>query len=128
MDTRKQEGIGNLFGNIFNHLSALLRSEIDLTRAEIDQNLRRAATAVGLILAAAILFLTALNVLAAALSAGLAELGLEPGWAALIVGVSFAVIGWVLMAKGLHDLKLSRLAPTRAAENVKRDARAVRGE
>ncbi|MBV0913204.1 phage holin family protein [Rhodobacteraceae bacterium ASV31] len=108
-------------------LSGLLRSELNLARAEVDRNLRRAGMAVGLLVAAVILFLTALNVLAAALVSGLAELGLDAAWASLIVGVVFALVGWAHMHKGLGDLKLPSLAPSRTTENVKRDAQAVKG-
>ena len=127
MDTHKDQSTSSLLSNIVNQISALFRSELDLARSEIDEKLHSVGLALGLIVAAVVLFLTALNVLAAALSAGLTELGLEPGWAALIVGVVFAVIGWVMLAKGMRDLKLSSLAPNRTVDNIKRDANAVKG-
>ena len=117
----------SLMSDAIESLSGLVRSEFDLARAEVDRNLRRAGVAIGMLIAAVVLFLTALNVLAAAVAAGLTELGLEAGWAALIVGVVLALIGWFLMSKGMNDLKLSSLAPSRTAENVKRDAQAVKG-
>jgi Na+-transporting methylmalonyl-CoA/oxaloacetate decarboxylase gamma subunit len=46
---------------------------------------------------------------------------------ALIVGVVFAIIAFVMIKKGMSDLELSSLAPTRTAKNVKRDAQAVKG-
>ncbi|HBM57815.1 phage holin family protein [Salipiger marinus] len=127
MEPHKTESTTSLLSTIVDQLSALIRAELHLARSEVDQNLRRAGVALGMIVAAVVLLMTALNVLAAALSAGLAELGLDPGWAALIVGVAFAGIAWALLSKGLNDLKMSSLAPSRTAENVKRDARAVKG-
>ena len=127
MEPHKTASTTSLLGTIVDQLSALIRAELHLARSEVDQNLRRAGVALGMIVAAVVLLMTALNVLAAALSAGLAELGLDPGWAALIVGVIFAGIAWALLSKGLNDLKMSSLAPSRTAENVKRDARAVKG-
>ncbi|MCB1426988.1 MAG: phage holin family protein [Zhengella sp.] len=126
-DTKTNQSTTSLVGNALESLTGLVRSEIDLARAEADQNMRRAGMALGFLAAALVLFLTALNVLAAAVAAGLAELGIDSGWAALIVGVAIALIGWALMQKGLNDLKLSSLAPSRTAENVKRDAQAVKG-
>ena len=70
--------------------------------------------------------LTALNVLSAALVAALTEAGIPGGWSALIVGVVFAIIAYVMLKKGKDNLKLSSLAPSRTAKNVKRDARAVK--
>ena len=116
----------NLVSEALSHVSSLVRKEVDLARAEINENLSRAGVAIGLIVAAAIIALTALNVLAAALVAGLTEAGIDGGWAALIVGAGFAILAFALMAKGLNDLKLSSLAPNRTAKNIKRDAQAVK--
>ena len=80
-----------------------------------------------MLVAAVIVSLTALNVLVTAVVAGLAEAGLEPGWAALIVGVVLGIIAFALVQKGTKDLKLTSIAPTRTAENVKRDAKAIKG-
>ncbi|MFN4100505.1 MAG: phage holin family protein [Pararhodobacter sp.] len=127
MQPEKTEGTVSLLGTIVEQLSGLIRSELHLAKAETEQNIKAAAVAVGFIVAALVIFITALNVLAGAIVAGLAELGLQPGWSALIVGVIFAVIAYALLHKGMNDLKLSSIAPTRTAENVKRDARAVKG-
>lgn len=117
---------GSLLGDALGHISSLVRSEVDLARAEIDENLKSAGVAIGLIVGAVVVALTALNVLSAALVAGLAEAGIPGGWAALIVGVVFAIIAYLMLNKGTNDLKLSSLAPTRTARNVKRDAQAVK--
>jgi len=116
----------SLVGDVMGHVSSLVRKEVDLARAEVNENLTRAAVAVGLLVGAVVLALTALNVLAAALVAAITELGLDAGWASLIVGVLFAGIAFAMMAKGLNDLKLSSLAPTRTVKNVQRDAEAVK--
>ena len=108
------------------HVSSLVRSEVDLARAEVNENLKTAGVAIGLIVGAVVVALTALNVLSAALVAALTEAGIPGGWSALLVGVIFAVIAYVMANKGTNDLKLSSLAPTRTAKNVKRDAQAVK--
>lgn len=108
------------------HVSSLMRKEVDLARSEISQNANKAVAALGMIVAAVVIALVALNILAAAVAAGLAELGIPAGWAALIVGVVLAVIAFALSAKGVNDLKLTSLAPTRTTENVKRDASVVK--
>ena len=124
---KSQENTGNLISDVLGHVSSLIRSEVDLARAEVDQNLHRAGAAIGMLVAAVVIALTALNVLTAAIVAGLTEAGLEPGWSALIVGVALAIIAYVLINKGVNDLKISSIAPSRTAENVKRDAKTVIG-
>lgn len=126
--TEKQNlSTGSLVSDAMSHVNALVRNEVDLARAEIDQNIRRAGTSVGLLVAAVVIALTTLNVLTAAIVAGLSEAGLEPGWAALLVAVVLAIVCYTLAQKGMNDLKLSSIAPTRTAENVKRDAQAIKG-
>lgn len=127
MTDKTEHSTTTLISEAMSHVSSLVRSEVDLARAEIDQNIKRAATAVGLLIAALVVAITALNVLTGAIVAGLAEAGMEPGWAAFTVGVAFAAIAFFLVQKGTNDLKLSSIAPTRTAENVKRDAHAVKG-
>lgn len=125
-DHQPTQSAGSVLSDALNNVSSLVRSEVDLARAEISENINRAGTALGLIAGAAIIALVSLNVLAGALVAGLAEAGLDAGWAALIVGVILAGIAYGMIAKGLNDLKLSSLAPTRTAKNVKRDAKAIK--
>ncbi|RKF12612.1 phage holin family protein [Roseovarius spongiae] len=117
---------GSLLGDALTHVSSLVRNEVDLARAEIDENLKSAGVAIGMIVGAVVVALTALNVLSAALVAALTEAGIPGGWAALIVGVVFAIIAYAMLHKGSSDLKLSSLAPSRTAKNVKRDAQTVK--
>ena len=116
----------SLVGDALESVSSLVRNEVDLARAEVQENLNRAAMAIGLLVGAVVAVLVALNVLAAALVAALVELGLDGGWAALIVGGVLAIIAFAMMAKGVNDLKLTSLAPSRTAKNIKRDAAAVK--
>ena len=127
IDARPPEAKGttSIISDVLSHVSNLVRKEVDLARAEMSENLTRAGVAVGLIAGALIVALVALNVLAAALVAALANV-MDGGWAALLVGVVFAVIALVMVMKGVNDLKASSLAPTRTAKNVRRDAEAVK--
>lgn len=124
--TEQTKSAGGLLGDALTHVSALVRNEVDLARAEINENLKKAGVAIGMIVAALVVALTALNVLAAALVAALTEAGIPAGWSALLVGVVLAIIAYVMVKKGTDDLELSSLAPTRTARNVKRDAQAVK--
>lgn len=115
-----------LLGDALEHATALVRKEIDLFRAELQEQTSKAAAAVGMLAAAGVLALAALNVLAAALVAWLTETGLDAGWSALIVGGVLAIIAIGLAVKGKNDLSLSSLAPTRTAKNIDRDVTTVK--
>ena len=127
-DNRKANGssTSGLMGDALDHATGLVRKEIDLFRAELQEQTSKAATAVGMLAGAVVLALAALNVLAAALVAWITEAGLDAGWAALIVGGVLALIAIGLAMKGKNDLKLSSLAPTRTVKNVQRDADTVK--
>lgn len=126
MSAEPQKSASGLLTDALAHVSSLVRKEVDLARAEINENVSKAGTAIGLIVAGAIVALVTLNVLTAALVAALTEAGLAPGWAALLVGLILAVVAYFMASKGVNDLKLSSLAPTRTAKNVKRDAQTVK--
>lgn len=106
--------------------SDLVRKEVTLAKAELRQNLNRAGTGLGMIVAAAVLGIVTLNVLTVALVAALAETDLGPIWSAVVVGVVLAILAYVLLRKGMADLKPEHLMPTRTVENVQRDASAVK--
>ena len=116
----------SLLSDAIAHMSSLVRKEVDLARAEVSENVNRAGVAVGLLAGALVIALVALNVLAAALVAGLTEWGLEAGWASLIVGLVLAAIALAMAVKAKNDLKLSNIAPSRTAKNVQRDAQALK--
>jgi membrane protein implicated in regulation of membrane protease activity len=127
MSARDEPATATLIGDALAHASSLVRSEVDLARAELQQNLTQAAAAIGMLAGALVIAVTALNVLAAAIVTGLADAGMDPGWAAFVVGAVLAAIAAGLAWKGASDLKLSSLAPNRTVENVRRDAEAIRG-
>ena len=122
MTTESNKSAGSLLTEALSHVSSLMRKEVDLARAEVNENLKHAGVAIGLIVGAVVVAPTALNVLSAALVAALTEAGIAAGWSAVIVGVLLAIVAYVMVQKGTNDLKLSSLAPTRTAKNVKRDA------
>ena len=115
-----------LLTQVLSHLSNLVRKEVDLARAEMQQNAKKAAGGVGLLVGAVVLALVALNVLAAALVAALTEMGLAAGWAALIVGGAIALIAVIFAVIGAKALSATSLAPTRTMTNVRPDTQAVK--
>lgn len=102
---------------------ALMRRELDLARAEADASMTRLGAALGLLAGALVLALVALNVLAGALVVALAEVGVDPAWGAVIVGLALAVIAAIMVGIATKQLRDVKLAPNRVAGSVREDAR-----
>lgn len=125
VEPRDNRTFPELLGNLMHETSELLRTEGRLIRAELSDKLTQIQVAGGSLAAGAICLLVALIVLAQALVIALAEM-MDPGWAALIVGVVIAAIGVGLLYKGKKDLEPSSLAPNETAEQLRRDGRLVK--
>jgi hypothetical protein len=111
-----------LMGDLVTHVTELVRKEIQLLRAELNEKATQAAIALGSIVAGVIIAITALNVLAAALVAALTNAGIPGAWSAVIVGVVLAVVAFLVARGGVNALKASSLAPDRTARAAARDA------
>ena len=125
-DPSRPHNPGSLASEAIRLSGDLVRKEIALAKAEVSQNMQRAGVAVGLIAAAAVIAIVTINVLVAALVAALAESDLGPIWSAVLVGVVLAVLAYILLRKGLNDLKLETLMPSRTVQNVQRDAQTIK--
>lgn len=116
----------DLISSAFQHVNGLVRGEISLAKAEIQESMKHMMAGIGMMAAAAIMVVTALNVFAAAIAAGLTEAGLHPGWAAFLTGIFFLVAAGILAMIGKKALDPENLMPTRTARNVRRDAETVK--
>jgi len=115
-----------LLSDLTTSLTTLVRKEIQLARAETSEKVTQSMVALGAIAAGGILALGALIVLLQALVIAIAELGVPPALASLIVGLVVAVIAYVLIHKGTNDLKATNLAPGRTLDSLRRDAQVVK--
>lgn len=115
-----------LLSEVVASLGRLLRGELRLARAEAAEGVKAAKMGLVKIAVAAILALVGLNVLAGAAVAGLAEAGVPPVWAAVIVGCGLCLIALGLGLAGKAALTLKGIWPGRAMQGVRRDVAAVR--
>ncbi|MBS1301065.1 phage holin family protein [Loktanella sp. SALINAS62] len=120
--TKDPRSTGSLLSDVLGSIGTLLRQEVDLARAEVDENLKRATRALGLLVVALVLFFIAMSVLVTTAISALVLAGVAEIMATLIVGVVTLILAVILAVIGVKRLKLSSLAPSRAARNVKRDA------
>jgi hypothetical protein len=119
--------LGELVGHLSSDLSDLIRSEMELARVEIRQEVTKAGRAAGMLGAGGLLAYLGLTLLAMAAAWGLAEV-VEPGWAFLIVGVVVAAAAAVLIVTGRNRLQEVHPVPEETVETLKEDARWARAQ
>jgi hypothetical protein len=121
----RERSIGHLVGDFANETTDLLSKEIELARAEIGIQVKRAGTGAGLFGAAAVLGLLGLGALTACAIAALA-LVMDVWLAALIVGAALLVVAGILALAGRSRVKqLAPPVPERAISEMKRDIATV---
>lgn len=120
-DGASDPSVGELFGRLTEHTTRLVRAELALAKAELTAKLTKIGIGVGLLAAAGVLSLYALDKLFDAAALGLAE-AFAPWLAFLIVGVALLIIVGILAAVGIKSLKAGTPpTPERAIDNVKTD-------
>lgn len=117
---------GALLSDALHQLTGLVRGEVALAKAEVEESVRAAGMGIALIVAAVVIALSALNVLSAALVSGLVELGLAPVWAAVAVAALLCAVAAVFALLGARSLKPSRLMPRKTVANIRRDAATIK--
>ena len=128
MATARMEGghgIGEILGGLATDIQDLIRGEISLARAELNQKLERVILAAIWLVGGALLAFAGLVVVLQGVAAALALV--LPTWAAsLIVGVAIVAIGGLLARAGLGMLSLNTLMPDRTAASLRKDAHVVK--
>ena len=117
----RERPIRELFKQLAQEMSTLIRQEIDLAKAELGEKGRKAGIGAGILGAAGILGLLAAGALTAFLILALDTF--MPAWsAALIVAVVYAAIAGVLYLQGRKKLdEAGRPVPGQTVETVKED-------
>jgi uncharacterized membrane protein YqjE len=112
--------VGDLVKDLSAQTSTLVRKEIELARAELQQKGKVAGKGVGLLAGAAAFGLVALGALTAGLIA-LLDLAMATWVAALIVMVLWAVVAAVLAKAGQGALQRATPPAPQTVESVKED-------
>ena len=123
--TAGDRSLGELISEVTGDLSTLMRQELELAKAEVQQSASRAGKGAGMLGGAGLAGYFVLLFLSVALwwAIGSAT-GL--GWSALIVAVIWGIIGAVLYTMGRSSLKEVRGIP-KTADTVKRIPEALKG-
>lgn len=124
-----EPSLGDLFKELAQESSTLMKQEVALAKAEMRENLRDFAKDAVMMAAGGGILLVAMLVFTAFLVAGLGDmLGDEYWLGALIVGVVYALIGGVLLMRGRSGMQDDDLKPTHTIESLQDDKRWAQAE
>ncbi|MFJ5986131.1 phage holin family protein [Lentzea sp. NPDC092896] len=117
----ERESLGELVGELAQDLSRLMRQELELAKAEIREEAKKAGKATGMLAGAGFAgYMTAVLLSLAAVFALGAVLPL--GWAALIVAAVWGIAGFALYSNGRTRLRQVAPKPERTVDSLKEDA------
>jgi xanthine/uracil permease len=117
---RQDSTLGELFSELSQETSTLIRQEVQLAKAELSRKAAQAGKEAAFIAAGGAIAYAGFLALIAAAIMGVAEF--LPGWlSALLVGVIVAGVGYLLLQKGISSLKEINPAPRRTIETLKED-------
>jgi uncharacterized membrane protein YqjE len=123
--TDERPSLGTLVTGITGELSTLVRSEIELAKAEVKQSVQKGVTGSALFIAAAVLLVMVWLLISFALVYVLIEVADLPAWASfLIVAGAYLLIAAILVAVGYTQLKRAK-GPERAKTEMQRTKRIV---
>jgi hypothetical protein len=112
--TGDRPSIGEMLSEISSDVATLMRQEVELAKAELQQSAKRAGKGAGLFAGAGVA--GHMTVLFASIAAwwGIGD-STGHGWSALIVAVAWAVLGAVLAATGRREITTITGVPQTAA-------------
>jgi uncharacterized membrane protein YqjE len=117
---REERSVGELFAELSQKTTTLVRKEIELAKVEMSQKASRVGKNVGFLLIGGVVAYTGLLALVAA---GIILLGqLIPYWlSAAIIGFVIAAVGLVLVVKGANTLRQEEPTPRETVETLQED-------
>jgi len=119
-DGKDERSLGELFAELAQDTSTLVRKEVQLAKTEMSQKASRVGKDVGFLAAGGAVAYAGLLALLAGVIVLLGQV--IPMWlAALLVGLVVAGVGYFLVRRGLDALKREDLAPRQTIETLKED-------
>ena len=121
----EERSIGALFSNVTEDLSTLIRQEVALARAELQDSATKAGRAGGMVAVAGVAANLALVFLSVAVWWALGD-AIGRGWSGLVVAVIWAVVAAVLAMRAKAQVREIRGVP-QTTDTVKKIPNALQG-
>lgn len=122
-DAHDSRSIADLFTELSNETSTLLRKELELAQVEMTAKFKKAAADASAIGMGGALAHAGMLVLLAAIVLGLTALGLAAWLSAALVAIASLAIGYLMANRGAEKLRRRSLAPRQTMESLKEDAK-----
>jgi len=114
--------LGQLVMGLTDDISTLVRKEIELAKAELQENVQQGAKAGGMVAAGGAVAYAGLLFILAAIAIVLGNWWNNYWLGAGVVGIVVAIIGWVMLNGGLTQLKEVSLVPHKTISSLQSDA------
>jgi branched-subunit amino acid ABC-type transport system permease component len=134
---KEERSLGDLFSELANETSTLVRQEVALAQVELTQKATTVGKNVGFLVAGGAVAYAAMLAVLAAVVIGLAQLiSYLSGWqlitsawiAATIVGLAVGAVAYTLVMGALEKLKNADLTPRQTVETLKEDAQWLKNQ
>jgi Protein of unknown function (DUF1469). len=118
---REERSLGDLFSELANETSTLVRQEVTLAQTELTQKAVRVGRNIGYLAVGGAVAYAALLAIMAAVVIVLSNF--IPAWAAaLIVGVVVGIVAYLMISSAMTALRKADLTPRETVESIKEDA------
>jgi hypothetical protein len=119
-DGKDDRSLGELFSELAQDTSTLVRKEVQLAKTEMSQKASRVGKDVGFLAAGGAVAYAGLLAIISGIIVLVGQV--IPMWlSALLVGLVVAGVGYFLLRRGLDALKREDLAPRQTIETLKED-------
>jgi hypothetical protein len=119
-DSKDDRSLGELFSELAQDTSTLVRKEVQLAKTEMSQKASRVGKDLGFLAAGAALAYAGLLAVLAGVIVLVGQV--IPMWlSAFLVGLVVAAVGYFLLRRGLDALKREDLVPRQTIETLKED-------
>lgn len=118
-----EPSLGDLVVGLTDDLTTLVRKEVDLAKAELQESAQKSAKAGGMLAAGGMVAYAGLLFILAALAIALGNWWDNYWLSTAVVGLLTALIGWLVLNSGLNQLKEVSLVPRKTVDSLNRDAK-----
>jgi len=118
-----EPSLGNLVMGLTDDITTLVRKEVELAKAELQESAQEAATAGGMVAGGGMVAYAGLLFILAAVAIALGDWWENYWLGAAVVGLVAGILGWAILNGGLKQLKEVSLVPRKTIDSLERDAK-----